>query len=118
MSSIPAWIEGFPGAITVCDAAGIIVYVNETSARYLAADGGRDLIGQNMLDCHPEYARTMLADMMATQREHIYTVEKNGVKKQVYQTPWYENGEYRGFVELLLPLPADMPHIVRGKPAG
>ena len=45
---------------------------------------------------------------------HIYTVERNGLKKLVYQTPWYENGAYRGFVELILPLPAELPHIVRG----
>jgi hypothetical protein len=31
----------------------------------------------------------------------------------VYQSPWYAYGEYAGFVELVLEVPAQMPHFVR-----
>mgnify|MGYP000371069624 CR=1 FL=1 len=41
-------------------------------------------------------------------------VEKNGVKKLIYQTPWYQDGKYSGFVELALEIPFQMPHFVRG----
>lgn len=112
--SVPNWMDSFPGSITVCDDDGIILYMNDAAAEHLEDDGGRALIGQQVLDCHPGESRAMLDEMLATQRPHIYTVEKDGQRKQVYHEPWYENGVYRGFVEIVMPLPADMPHIKRG----
>ena len=44
---------------------------------------------------------------------NVYTIEKGGVKKLIYQAPWYQDGEYRGIVELSLPIPFVMPHFVR-----
>ena len=73
-----AWIEEFPGAVTVCDEKGTIIEMNEESARSFAEDGGAALIGKNVLDCHPEPARTKLAEMMAGRRTNVYTIEKNG----------------------------------------
>ena len=40
-------------------------------------------------------------------------IEKNGVKKIIYQSPWYKEGEYAGFVELSLEIPLEMPHFIR-----
>ncbi|MBK6764818.1 MAG: PAS domain-containing protein [bacterium] len=107
------WSTEIPFAITVCDTDGIILEMNHKSQSTFAADGGAELIGTNVLDCHPEPSRTQLCGMLATQERNVYTIEKNGVKKLIYQTPWYENGEYRGFVELSLEIPLDMPHFVR-----
>jgi hypothetical protein len=42
--------------------------------------------------------------------KNVYTIEKNGVKKLIYQSPWYYNGEYAGFVELSLEIPFEMEH--------
>lgn len=109
-----AWVKGFPGEVTVCDRSGIIVDMNDQSIEAFAEDGGEKLIGANILDCHPEPARSKLLEMMSSERANIYTIEKNGVKKLIYQTPWYENGEYAGFVELSLPIPFEMPHFIRG----
>jgi hypothetical protein len=107
------WFNEFPGAITICDPEGVILDMNERSAQGLAADGGRKLIGTNMLDCHPEPARSKVAEMLSTHLKNVYTIEKRGVKKLIYQTPWFENGEYRGFIELSLEIPAEMPHFIR-----
>lgn len=107
------WVESFPGAVTVCDREGIIIELNDRAVRAFAKDGGRGLIGQNVLDCHPEPARTKLREMMADQKPNVYTTEKNGVKKLIYQTPWYAGGEYAGFVEISLEIPFEMPHFVR-----
>jgi len=109
-----AWVEEFPGAITVCDAEGIILEMNDRSAESFASDGGRALIGTNALDCHPEPARSKMKRLLQTQQANVYTIEKKGVKKLIYQAPWYENGEYRGLVEFSLEIPAQMPHFVRG----
>lgn len=112
MSEHP-WVTGFPGAITVCDKDGIILEINEAAEVVFAKDGGRKIIGQNVLDCHPARAREMLCEMMAQQRPNVYTIEKHGQRKLIYQTPWYQNGEYAGFIELSLVIPWEMPHFVR-----
>ncbi len=107
------WIEEFPAAITVCDREGTITAMNARAAKSFEEDGGRALIGTNVLNCHPEPARTILEDLLRTGRRNVYTIEKRGVKKLIYQSPWYEKGAYAGFVELSLELPAELPHFVR-----
>jgi hypothetical protein len=108
-----AWVEEFPGAVTVCDPAGIILAMNATAVQTFREQGGQALIGSNLFDCHPEPARTRLRALMDARRPNVYTIEKAGKKKLIYQTPWHTEGEYRGFVELSLELPAEMPHFVR-----
>jgi len=108
-----SWIREFPAAITVCDAGGILIEMNDRAAQAFQADGGRARLGQSMLDCHPEPARRKTEHLLATREKNIYTIEKNGVKKLIYQCPWYEGGEYAGFVELSLEIPWEMPHFVR-----
>jgi len=108
-----AWIKEFPGAVTVCDTEGRIIEMNEKSRRMFQKDGGAALIGKSLLDCHPESAREKLGKMLASQSVNCYTIEKNGVKKMVYQSPWYEGGVYMGFVELVMEIPIDIPHFVR-----
>ncbi len=107
------WVKGFPGAVTVCDRNGIIIELNDRAVQSFASDGGERLIGKNVLNCHPEPAQAKLREMMAERKANVYTVEKNGVKKLIYQTPWYAHGEYAGFVEISLEIPFDMPHFVR-----
>jgi transcriptional regulator with PAS, ATPase and Fis domain len=107
------WANEFPGAVTVCDAAGRIVAMNAASREAFAADGGEKLIGANVLDCHPEPSRTKLAGMMAERRPNVYTIQKRGAKKMIYQAPWFKDGVYAGFVELSFEVPWDMPHFNR-----
>ena len=107
------WVEEFPGAIMVCDPAGIILEMNERAAQAYALDGGKALLGANMFDCHPAEARVKLENMMQERRKNVYTIEKQGVKKLIYHSPWFENGAYRGFVEMMFEIPFEMPHFVR-----
>lgn len=109
----PAWVEEFPAAVTVCDSDGVILAMNAKSADTFQRSGGKALIGSNLLDCHPGPARTKLREMLASGKKNAYTIEKRGIKKLIYQSPWYENGEYRGFIELALELPAELLHFVR-----
>jgi transcriptional regulator with PAS, ATPase and Fis domain len=110
------WVEEFPGAIMVCDTQGIILEMNRKAAETYKSDGGLALIGTNVLDCHPEPARTKLRQLMDKQQINAYTIEKGGVKKLVYQAPWFVDGQYRGFMELAFEIPAVLPHFVRDKP--
>lgn len=113
MTHPPDWASEFPAAITVCDADGTILYLNERACRTFEHDGGAALVGRNALDCHPEPARTKMRTLLASGRRNAYTIEKNGVRKLIYQSPWYERGSYRGFVELSLEIQDPMPHFVR-----
>jgi PAS domain-containing protein len=112
MQDIP-WAQEFPGSITVCDAAGVILDLNDRAAETFAKDGGRELVGKNLLDCHPEPSRTKLHGLLASGQLNAYTIAKGGQKKLIYQAPWYVDGEYRGLVEFALPLPDQLPHFVR-----
>jgi hypothetical protein len=56
--------------------------------------------------------------MMDGRRTNVYTIEKNGAKKLIYQAPWFRDGEYRGFIELSLEIPFEMPHFVRTGKSG
>ena len=107
------WIKEFPAAVTVCDAEGIILEMNDKAAKTYENDGGRKLIGSNVLDCHPEPSRTLVAELLARPRVNAYTIEKRGVHKVIYQAPWFEAGAFTGLVELSLEVPATMPHFVR-----
>lgn len=108
-----SWLKEFPGAITVCDKRGKIIYMNDKSIKTFEKDGGAQLIGCNIMDCHPLEARRRIAAMLISKEKNVYTIEKKGVKKMIYQSPWYENGEFGGLVELSLEIPLEMPHFVR-----
>jgi len=107
------WIKEFPAAITVCDEDGILLEMNDKAARTFESDGGRKLIGSNMFDCHPEPALTKTERLLASRVKNVYTIEKNGVKKLIYQSPWFKDGKYAGFVELSLEIPFELPHFIR-----
>ena len=107
------WVKEFPGAITVCDTQGTILSMNDQAVAVFKGQGGRRLVGTNLLDCHPEPARTKLGRMMEDPRSSVYTVEKKGRHRLIYHTPWYQDGRYAGFMELSLEIPDRMPHFVR-----
>lgn len=105
-------------AVTVCDKEGKIIDMNDKSRKTFLKPGREELVGRNVLDCHPEPAHSLLADMLQNPRTNVYTIEKNGVKKLIYQTPWYVDGEYMGFMELSMEIPFEMRHMVRGENKG
>ena len=107
------WIKQFPAAITVCDCNGVILEMNDKSAKTHESDGGYALVGKNLLDCHGEPARSKIEKLLEACEKNIYTIEKDGVKKLIYQSPWFEDGHYAGFVELSLEIPFEMEHFVR-----
>ena len=99
-------------AVTIGAKDGTILDMNGKSRRTFLKPG-EEIIGQNVLDCHPEPARSLLADMLQNPRTNVYTVEKEGVKKLIFQTPWYDGTEYAGFMELSMVLPEVIPNRIR-----
>jgi transcriptional regulator of acetoin/glycerol metabolism len=107
------WIKEFPVAITVCDRDGLILEMNDAADAFFKKYGGRKLIGTNALDCHPEKAREKFESLMKSLETNVYSIEKLGVHRLIYQSPWYKDGHYAGFIELALPIPARIPHFIR-----
>lgn len=108
------WTDELPAAITVCYKNGIIVYMNEKSKKTFENDGGEKLIGANVLDCHPEPSKTKLLNVLKKGKANSYTIEKKGIKKLIHQLPWFENNKYKGFVEISIEIPSNVPHFIRG----
>jgi len=107
------WFEELPCSVTVCDGRYRILYLNRRSAEVNARDGGKTLVGRNLMDCHPPEAQAKLRKVMASGRPNIYTVEKKGVHKMVYQAHWKRRGRPAGLVEITFELPRKIPHFIR-----
>ena len=108
---IPDWAKELNCAVTVCDNDGIVLYMNDKAKETFARHG--DLIGKSLIPCHNERSRAIIADLLASGGSNSYTIEKNGVRKMIYQTAWKENGKVAGLVEISMVIPEDMPHYVR-----
>jgi len=107
------WIKEVDFAITICDKDGIILEMNDKSCKTFAKNGGSKLIGESIFSCHPPVAQEKIKKILDTHNPNVYTIEKEGQKKLIYQTPWYDHGELRGLVELSLVIPTEMPHYRR-----
>ena len=108
------WSDELPFvAITICDKEGKIIDMNRRSIATYEKDGGKALIGKQLMDCHPERAKKFIVQLMSEGKTNAYTIEKEGLRKLIYQSPWYENGEFAGLVEMSVVLPETMPHYVR-----
>ena len=108
-----AWAEGTHCAITVCDLEGKVIFMNERSRATFDKDG-RTMLGQNLMPCHSEKSQEKIRHMIATDTVNCYTIDKQGVKKMIYQTPWRDSdGNVRGMVEISMVIPQDMPHYIR-----
>jgi len=108
-----SWADSIDAAVTVCDRDGVILEMNERSKATFASDGGGDLVGRSLFDCHGPASAALVRALIAEGRTNAYTIEKGGVRKLIYQTPWYAGGAVAGLVELSIVLPENMPHHVR-----
>jgi len=107
------WVKEFPGTVSVCDKDGVIIDLNDAAIRQFAEKGGAKLIGSCIFDCHPEPARSKFKELMQSRRQNIYTIQKDGRRKLVFQTPWYLDGEYAGYLDMTVEIPWEMPHFNR-----
>jgi transcriptional regulator with PAS, ATPase and Fis domain len=110
---LSAWVREFSGAVTLCDSDGIVLEMNEAAAAMYREYGGRKLIGTNLFECHPEAARRKLLHLLESGERNVYTIEKNGQKKLIFQAPFHTGGKRSGMVELALEIPDHPPHFIR-----
>jgi len=115
MQAMPDWVTKFPGAVMVSDLEHRIIYMNDKSAATYEKDGGYALLGTEMMGCHNARSKAIIQGLLETGGQNVYTIDKAGQKKLIYQSAWRdEAGAVAGLVELSLVLPPEMPHFVRG----
>lgn len=112
--SNPRWMREFAGSIVVCDTAGVALELNNRAVEDFAGQGGEDLVGRDLAECHPEPGRSKFRELLEHPRVNVYTVEKGGLRQLVCQAPWYADGQYAGLVQIVLDVPSSVPQIVRG----
>lgn len=106
------WAEEMNCAVTVCDTEGVVIYMNRRS-RETFSKNGESMVGKSMIPCHNERSQAIIHDMLDNDKTNCYTIDKNGVKKLIYQTPWKQDGRVAGLVEISIVLPDEMPHYIR-----
>jgi len=113
MEKYVSWAQQLNCAITVCDTEGIVLYMNDKAAKTFTKWGGKELIGKSLMDCHSHKSQETILSLIKNEATNTYTIEKNGVKKMIYQTPWYKEEKIAGLVELSLEIPSEIPHFIR-----
>jgi transcriptional regulator with PAS, ATPase and Fis domain len=107
------WLKTLPVAITVTDNSGKIIEMNDKSAEVFSKYGGYDLIGKELNNCHNPHSQVVIACLLSENKTNAYTIEKNGLKKLIFQSPWYQDGKPAGLVEISVELPEYLPHFIR-----
>jgi transcriptional regulator with PAS, ATPase and Fis domain len=107
------WIDKLDGNVIVSDKDGVIIYMNEKASLQYHKAGDENILGKNLKDCHSERSMQKIQEIESSGGNNVYSIEKKGIKKLIYQSPWYNNGEFQGIVELSLEIPFDMPHFLR-----
>jgi PAS domain-containing protein len=111
---LPDFLLSLPDPVMVCDAEGIITYMNPAAEDLMAKHGGRALLGTNLYDCHPPSAQEKIRSLIRERKSNTYTVEKDGAKRLIHQTPLIRNGECTGLLEISFAVPAVLPNFPRG----
>jgi sensor histidine kinase regulating citrate/malate metabolism len=107
------WVKEFPGVAVVSDTSGIIIEMNDKAAEWFADKGGRELLGKSLFDYHLEPSQSKIKELLETRGANVYTIERDGAMRLIYQSPWYRNGTLAGLVQLVLQVPSAIPHHFR-----
>lgn len=95
------WAKEIGAAITMCDTDFKITYMNDKSQEEFGKYGGKDLLGENLLDCHNAKSGKLMRDLLDNDKSHSYTrVTKSGKQKAILQAPFKEKGVIKGLVEI------------------
>lgn len=107
------WLEELPCSVMICDKNYKILYMNEKSAEDHAKDGGRKMVGTDLMECHPPEAQAKMRKMLASGRSNVYTMQLKRKKKLVYQCQWKKGRSVGGLFQLVFEVPSEIPNIVK-----
>lgn len=99
--------DGLRAAVTIADQDFEISFMNDRAAAFYAEDGGLELIGRNLLDCHRDehkrviraaYTRYRSGDLTPTR---YHTQKEGGALESIVHIPLMVEGQFRGVAELI-----------------
>ena len=100
------WVDELNLSITVTDLDDNIIYMNEKSQSSFPSTS----IGDNLHYCHQKFSNEIISKLKSENISNTYTIQKDGIKKLIHQTPWYISGELAGLVEFSIEIPNEMEH--------
>ncbi len=74
--------------------------MNRNSLDQYPGDDGADLIVKSILNCQPDCSRTRLTNMLTNHMPDSFIGKLPGHIHLIHKAPCYDNGEYKGFVEI------------------
>lgn len=100
------YLEKVGFAATVCDKNGIVLYQNQC-----AIDRDGVALGKNLYNCHNKKSQETIRRMIETGESNTYEVVRNGKRRLLHQTPWFEknSSEVAGLIEISVNLPNEYP---------
>jgi len=66
------WVKESGVAITVTGKDGRFIEMNDKSVKTFEKEGGLQLIGTNMMDCHNDNSKSILTDYGIEKAQHLY----------------------------------------------
>ncbi|HUV89271.1 MAG TPA: PAS domain-containing protein [Anaerolineae bacterium] len=107
LSELGTFLGGLRVAVTIADEDYRIVFMNDLALEHYAAQGGENLIGTDLLDCHNAESQATLRHMydryrtgdLAPTRYHI--AKQDGHIQSIVLIPLIVDGQFKGIAELL-----------------
>ena len=107
LSELGTFLGGLRVAVTVADETYRIVFMNDLALEHYAAQGGENLIGTDLLDCHNAESQATLRHMVDRYRTGDLAPTRYRIAKQdrriqsIVLIPLIVDGQFKGIAELL-----------------
>jgi len=90
-------------AVVLCDLNHTIQYMNKAAIKRYDKRGGKELIGQNLLDCHNEHSQELITKIMNwfledEKNNMIYTYKNVKENKDVYMVALRDENNIRTYI--------------------
>lgn len=101
-----ALFSGLRAGVTLADATGRIVFLNDRAIAHYKDRGGKRLVGTNLNDCHNPASQAKIRELYARHRAGDLTPTRyhedkgNGSAKGIVLIPIVVDGQFRGIAEL------------------
>jgi PAS domain-containing protein len=106
-AELGALFDGLRAAVTISDQDFQISFMNDRAIVFYAKDGGAELIGKNLLDCHTAEQQAVLRQAYARYRAGDFTPtryraqKEDGAPESIVHIPLMVEGQFRGVAELI-----------------
>ncbi len=114
-AELGALFGGLRAGVTIADQDFLITFMNDRARVFYAEDGGGELVGKNLLDCHnaeqtavirEAYARYRAGDLTPTRYHQAQ--KEDSAPESIVHIPLMVEGKFRGIAELIWNERADL----------